>query len=513
MSDRTTLTFLDELARQAELPGITHPVVLPTVHDAVGREERLISAFADYHGGAFIDLGRRPRGASGPLNHPRLAIAQAIFKKAGDLRFDESAGRITASFASHPNPSGGLETALRVAEAFASEEINVPVVFLAYALDGMDSAIAQAVWDLLGLAISDAPPDRLQVWIPIAKGGVNVRHHCNPVNPVRLAVRTDRLIVRGAATEIGSAISSLLLARDQPVVVFLGAGASASAGISMGDAMRSRSLQQVTGHTGDTDTLVDAFHAWIAAHDRWRNGEQALTRSQFIERLTLERVLREEFHELGGLPRRMSPTVAALSRECDEGLLRQPPARLALRRLVVELPRMVLATVNFDRQIEDGLVAPHQTISTPAAMATHRQLVRDRLGGRTDTVPILKLHGSIEDPDNLIADIENTELGLPDEVTSTLEAMLAEDDRPLTWVWIGCSMRDVDLNAWLRRKHGHTQLREWWVDPLPSQSLANYSRYVRGHQWAELHQTLRDRLVTETADTFLPALVDHAISL
>jgi hypothetical protein len=514
MSDRTTLGFLEAIAREAELPGIDRPLVLPAVHDAVGREEPLLDAFAKYHGGILIKLGHRPPGAPGPLNHARVAIAQAIFGTANlDLRYDEAAGRITASFSRHASPSGGLATALRVAESFASEEIDAPVVFLTYALDGMDSAVAHAVWDLLGLAISDAPPSALRVWVPIAEGDVDVRRHCTPANPVRLAVQNDRLIVRGAATAMGSALSSLLLARDQPLVLFLGAGASASAGISMGDAVRSRALQHVTGHAGSTDMLVDAFRTWVASRDRWRNGEQNLTRSQFVEQLTLERVLREEFHELGGLSRRLSPTVAALTDECNSGLLRLPPGRQALRRLVVELPRLVLATVNFDRQIEDGLGSPHQVISTPEAMTTHRGLICDRLAGNTDIVPILKLHGSIEDPDNLIADIENSELGLPDEVAATLDAMLSPDNVPLTWVWIGCSMRDADLKAWLRRKNGATELREWWADPLPSQSLVSYARYVRAAQWASLEQTLRNRLVTETADTFLPALLDRAISL
>jgi len=57
-----------------------------------------------------------------------------------------------------------------------------------------------------------------------------------------LAVQNDRLIVRGGATAMGSAITSLLVAWEQPLVLFLGAGASASARISVGDAMRSQAL-------------------------------------------------------------------------------------------------------------------------------------------------------------------------------------------------------------------------------------------------------------------------------
>ena len=203
---------------------------MPVVHDAVGPEEVLLDAYAVYHEGAFIRVGRRPPGAPGPLDHARVAIAHALFEGAGmDIRFNEAGGRIEASFAGHADPSGGLATALRVAEAFVSAEINVPVVVLSYPLAGMDKAIAGVIWDLTGLAISDAPPPDLRIWIPIAEGDVEVRRHCTPSNPVRLAVQRDRLIERGAATDLHAAIASLLVSRNQPLVLFLGAGASASA--------------------------------------------------------------------------------------------------------------------------------------------------------------------------------------------------------------------------------------------------------------------------------------------
>jgi hypothetical protein len=514
MSDLTSLNLLQNIARQAELPGAPVPLVLPVVHDAVGPEEPLLAAYADYHEGAFIRLDRRGAGADGPLDHSRVAVARAIFGKAGlDLRVDELGSRISASFGGHASPSGGLATALRVAEAFVSTEIDAPVVVLAYPLDGMDSAIARAVWTLMGLGISDSPPPSLRLWVPVAEGDVDVRRHCIPANPVRLAVQSDRVIVRGAATDMGAAISNLLVSRDQPIVLFLGAGASVSAGISLGDSVREQALAQVTGRSGAVEELVDGFYEWVAVRDRWREGEPSLTRTQFAEQLTLERVLREEFHALGGLPPGMSPTVATLTAECAAGLLRSPPGRQALQQIAEELPRLVVATVNFDRLIEDGLATPHQVIATPTAAEQHRALVEERTSGASGTLPILKLHGTIEDPTTLVADVEKTEIGLPDETAATLDAMLDAAGGPLTWVWIGCSMRDVDLKAWLRRKSGADQLREWWVDPLPGQSLFDYARYFRAAEWATMDQRLSDRLVTETADIFLPALLDHARNL
>jgi hypothetical protein len=377
----------------------------------------------------------------------------------------------------------------------------------------MDNTVARLVWQLTGLSITDAPPDQLRLWIPIAEGDVNVSAHCTPPNAARLAVQRDRLIERRPSTEMASGIANILLNRDQPLVLFLGAGASVTAGITLGDGIRSQALTQVTGHSGTLEVQAEAFRNWLAEHDRWREGEQSLTMSQFTEQLTLERVLREEFHNLAGMSPAMSPTISTLSRQCEAGLLRNPPGRQALRQLMALLPRLVIATVNFDRLIEDDLSIAHELVSTDAGMATYRDLIVGRFAGTSASIPILKLHGTIENPNTLVADTDKTEYGLPDETAATLDAMLQANAEPLTWVWIGCSMRDVDLRSWLRRKDGVTELREWWVDPLPSQSLFEYARYVRASSWASRDLTLRDRLVTEPADEFLPALLKHAQAL
>lgn len=194
-------------------------------------------------------------------------------------------------------------------------------------------------------------------------------------------------------------------------------------------------------------------------------------------------------------------------------MLRNPPGRQALRQLMAVLPRLVIATINFDRLIEDDLSIAHELVSTSAGMATSRDLIVGRLAGTSASIPILKLHGTIDSPSTLVADTDKTDYGLPDETAATLDAMLRADAEPLTWVWVGCSMRDVDLRSWLRRKDGVTELREWWVDPLPSQSLFEYARYVRASSWASRDLTLRDRLVTESADEFLPVLLTHAQAL
>jgi hypothetical protein len=258
--------------------------------------------------------------------------------------------------------------------------------------------------------------------------------------------------------------------------------------------------------------LVRLFRDWISEHDRWMVGEQDQPLDNFARTLTLERVLREEFFRLGGRPRVQSPTIARLVADCATALDRQPPGRQAIWRLPWLLRRLVVATVNFDQLVEDGMDYPHRVISTMADFSDARSLVLSRLRGESDCVPILKLHGSIEDADSLVADIATTSRGLPGSISALLDDML-HTDPPLTWIWVGCSMRDVDVNSWLAGKDGVQDLQEWWVDPLPPRSVFEYAKPRRIREWTAIEQDLTYRQITETADRFLAELASNAARL
>jgi SIR2-like domain len=429
------------------------------------------------------------------------------------MEFDEADGRLRASLPEHPEPSEGLRVLLRLCEVLASAELDRPLIFLSYPLGDMDTDVVDVVWEFCGLTLPTSPPPQLQFFVPIAVGDVSVKHHCIPQNPVRFAVQRGRLIERRAPADLDTAIRNVLLQLDQPMVLFLGAGASASAGITIADPIRDEALRRLVGSRASVDDLLAAFQNYLEREDRWRPGERDLLPDQFRNRLTLERVLREEFHGLGGRSLSLSPSIARISREAESALERLPEGRKALRRLVTRLPRLVILTVNFDRLIEDGLDVDHQVAATPQAFEDHTQVVVDKISGATDKVPILKLHGTIENPDTVVATIDKTEFGLPPQIAATLDAMVAAADGPLTWVWIGCSMRDADLRIWLGNQHGVDQLNEWWVDPLPSEALFEYARFVRERHWATVEHSLKDRLITETADVFLQRLDAHAAGL
>ena len=509
MSKRQTLQLFESLLDAADRHAPEDVLVLPVVHDAIGPEETLLGALCEAFDGTYVSSGDRGEGAAGPLNEPLARVVQATF---GRIRYpmtiEQRGDAVIASLDDHANPEGGLATALRAVELLVSDEINRPLCVLSYPLAGLDEAVAAALWEICGLAIRTNAPSELRIFVPLADGDVDVDRHCVPNNPVRFAVQRDRLVRRGDARALDDAIRTLLLRPDQALVLFLGAGASVSANLRLGDAIRDEALTALVGQHATVGQRLQAFREYLDQKDRWRSGEKDLPMRQFASQVTLERVLLEAFHTLGGRDRQLLPVIERLETECAQALMRLPPGRKALRHLAEKLPKLIIVSINFDRLIEDGMAVKHEVLITPEDFEQHRDLVVARVKGETDVLPILKLHGSIEDASTLVADIATTERGLHPKTAATLDAMLAANDGPLTWTWIGCSMRDADLAAWLR-SHDSADLYELWVDPLPGESLLRYAKDVRQREWASMDQTLDDRLVTEKADVFLRRLDEY----
>lgn len=514
MSTRRTLALLDALLAEIERDREDDVLTLPIVHDEFGPEESLVAAAADHVDGVLVQVADRLPGSRGPLNRPLAQLVTEAFARARlDLEFEETKGWVVGRYIDHPEPGGGLKAVLRLAEVLVSSEIDRPIAIVSYPLEGMDAAVAQLAWELGGISVATSPPPSLRTFVPVAVGEVSVPRHCRPQNSVKLAVQQDRLIKRGGSADLDAAVRRVLIQPDQPLVLFLGAGASASAGMSSGDSIRDDALRRLVGQRPTVEQLVMEFRQYVSNADRWRPGEKDLTAAQFRDQLTLERVLREEFHDLAGRPRTLSPTIQRLTAESASALERLPDGRKALRELAKQLPRLVVGTINFDQLVEHDLGVAHEVLASPEDFATHRELVVQRIAGESDLLPILKLHGTIEVPDSLVASVDKTEFGLPSQVAATLDAMLAAAGGALTWVWIGCSMRDMDLRIWLGNHDGATELTEWWVDPLPSQTLFEYARHLRESHWARIKQSLTDRLITETADVFLRRLADYSASL
>jgi hypothetical protein len=490
--------------------------VLPTVHDAVDIDHDALSAIASRYGGTYLrcdDSAPEPHHARSPINHTIAEhLKQLCAARNMPITISEQDSRVVVTANDYAEPTGSLPVVLRVLATLASAELDVPLAVLSYPLDGLDDVRAALLWEAT-MAPGHFAPSHLRTFVPIAGGDVDVPVHCNrQEGSVRLVVRDGELIERGTPRLLSASLQMIMSDPDRPLVLFLGAGASASCNIPNGNRVRDQALASLTQKPLSSADLVPAFRQWLADHDRWMNDERDLPHEVFERNLTLERVLREEFYALSGRPRTESTTVQRMQRDCASALDRQPEGRQALWKLAAELPRLVIATVNFDQLIEDGMDAEHIVVIGQDSFAENHDLVVNRLRGASSCVPILKIHGSIDDPDSLVADITTTSRGLPVSIAATLDAMLSTAPY-LTWVWIGCSMRDADLGTWLAGKSGKTELQEWWVDPLPPKSLNAYAQKRRHGEWAQMDQGLRDRVITETSDRFLAGLVSHVTQL
>lgn len=517
MSVAATLDLLRQVIGDHEQRELGDFEAVQIVHEDAETPEdaRLFTAALLRAGGAHHACSAKvpPPAAPGPINEPLARHLEAFARERGtSVELREVDGIVIASVDGNDVLSDSAAILGQAYSFLCSDSMTAEIASFSYPLAELDVRRAGLIWDAVA-EVSLFRPDRLQTLISIALGDARVDKHCNPdKNAVRFVVRDDKLIKRQSRRDALQRVSSLVLKRDDPIVLFLGAGASASARMPMGDTLRNRSLSRILGMPDSSDELVSRFWEMLKERpERYMANERELTYAQFSKGLTLERVLREEFYQLAGRPRSESRTVQEIQRLCSEAIDRDPPGRRALRELAELLPRLVIGTINFDELIETDLSPEHLTVVTKAEFAAAEDLVRRRMTGEEVPLPILKVHGSISDVDSMIADLKDTSRGLPPQISSTLDAIFA--DGRVTWIWIGCSMRDLDLGQWLRTKEGK-QIAEFWVDPLPPQSVADYISGWRASEWArDSGQTITDRQITESSDVFLPLLLEHVKTL
>jgi hypothetical protein len=486
--------------------------LIPVTHEDLESDHALLRSAVEHYGGSYIDCSPMPSGPAyveAGIRPEAASLLEALCRARGlhvKIAFEDD--RVRVQNVDGTEPTGSMLTVHGVLSALASNAIDRELVVFSYPLEGLDRTRAALLWDAT-LAVATFPPVRLRSFFPIAVGPVDIDAHCGRVEgSVRFVVRGGQLTRRKTDFLIADRISQILDRRDRKIVIFAGAGASASARVPQGNHYRDLALQTIVGTSSSPELR---FREWLEENKRWRGGERETPPAQFVQSLTLERVLREEFHRLSGRGRHDSHTVRRMTEDFEAALDRQPEGRKALRELVALLPHLVVVTVNFDRLIETDLGVPSEVLVTPKDFARGPDLVRSRLGPGSGALPILKIHGSIEDPESLVANVDDTGRGLSTAVTTTLDA-LVEDDLPRTWIWLGCSMRDIDVNIWAAAKSGATDLQEWWVDPLPPPTVDSYAS-MRTTEWASVDVDLERRQITATADRFLVSLLEHARAL
>jgi hypothetical protein len=222
--------------------------------------------------------------------------------------------------------------------------------------------------------------------------------------------------------------------------------------------------------------------------------------NDFADTLTLERVLREELHDYGP---ENSPTLGDMLTQNDNALRNTGLAVRALHKLIRRRRHLVIVTVNFDTLIETSV---EEHVKVYAHSDDFIELLDDlpmyRVhGGR---VPVLKLHGTITDFRTIVATVDETARGLSVPKEDALRALVRQHDR-MPWAWVGCSMRDPDVNRVLGQRQFGEGLDERWVTPFP---MATVEEFVKQYRRFDGRRGYWERCITETADVFLAELAD-----
>lgn len=496
-------------------------VLVPCLHEELDNDIDLLGAAAARCGGVRYNLNADDsawEAPPGPVSADRLALLEGIWATAGAALPDQvvvaedvAIGGITASVARSDAPvEPSLKLILRCASVIGSAAVDdFELVIVTADIAGMDAHRRVLLWRMLtinpvDLTISGAPT----TLVPVLGTKVQPDFDYGQAPDVRYVVRWDRVIRRSPARYSG-AVETIGRPGRGPIVLFLGAGASASAKIPLGNAYRDLALTELIGTQAPGRDAAAAFFEYLHEHQRFMPGDPA-DRAVFARELTLERVLRETFSDLGPRPRATSPVIRQIVADCAAALQQVRAGRRALRELAASLPgRLLLVTVNFDELIETDLGVPRSVYYRPEHYKDNLSDLRAYLAGDlSKPMPVLKLHGSVQDPDSLIATVDKTAAGLHEDVRTALDEVLNVAGAPLTWVWIGCSMRDRDMNAWLGGR-GADAFDEWWVDPLPGQALDDFFQQYRAAKWTETGRTLDNRLVVDSADRFLTALAER----
>ncbi len=491
------------------------PHLITCIHHDASAEIPLLKNASERYDGQLYDLGATDDdwvAPPAPLNAHRSQVLRGVVSGIahalpGALQLTETDGHVIAGIEGQSDAanSTSLRTVLRAAAVIASSALDGAALTLIVAgTEDADADRRELLWRLLTV-----PPESLNLHgkrsiVPIFSGPLDPAIDFHRRAWTDYVIRDDRVLRRTPWHE-ESALNTLE-SHTGPIVLFLGAGASASAQISLGDKYRDIALQDLLGPTVEKQDLGDKFFEYVHAMDRFI-GEEREDRAKFVRTLTLERVLRETFHRLGDQPRDSTKIVRTITDECEQALQRKTRGHAALRELLRTRTRPIFVmTVNFDQLIETGLDDVVQVLSTPDDFAAAQDDIRKYADGDLSIrPPIFKLHGSIEDPSSLVASIDTTAAGLDDAVRDALNIVVGAGKGTVPWIWIGCSMRDQDINAWLNGI-GSASIDEWWVDPFPGTSLDAFFTAYREAAWQRTSRPLATRLIVNSSDNFLHSL-------
>lgn len=406
-----------------------------------------------------------------------------------------------------------------VAALFAPELRDRSICLLVVRDGELDLEHSGCLWSLFAKLpeLLAWPLDRTLVTVG-QDSKLDVERHCSGDLPVRFDLNDKRYLRRQSRAESDAAVQTIIDFPEEQcplIVVCAGAGVSVGLGLPTGNELRDKALRTYfkipDGHTIEAEELAGQFYDRLAStHDRLRADERG-ERDLFIRQLTLERVLREESHVQN---LRFSTTLQHFKALQRAVIGRMAPAGCAtpLARLTKLQRRIVIVTVNFDQVLEHDagdLVRPFITDEDLSELGTYLdEYVKG--GGQ---VPYIKLHGDVDNVPSIVATIDETEGGLSParaQAIRTLRNHRSGTPHIRPWIYVGYSMRDLDVNEVIGTSEFATDLVEYWVSPLSDPAIAIFIATSRATAWSRKNSqyTVEERTITIPAGAFLNRLAD-----
>jgi hypothetical protein len=241
------------------------------------------------------------------------------------------------------------------------------------------------------------------------------------------------------------------------------------------------------------------FREYIRERHRELPDEAMRSDADFAGSLTLERVMREE---LSLHPVNESPTLNHFEALNRRAIARPGRSVTALRDLIHHRPRsrLVLITVNFDTLIEDGM--PLDIYSAADDFKRFPEQFTRYINNHLDTsIPLLKLHGTIDNRSTINTSVEDTS-SLAESKTEALRHIIRQMSNP-RWIYVGYSMRDLDVTDFLRLEEVGSRITEWWVSPFVNDVCRRFGQ----RRWTKDPTTFETRTIDAPSDAFFGALL------
>ncbi len=508
------LDLASELARRHERAAAERVSVIPVLVDDLESVTPVFEALCAIEGGRILDT--RAEELKGPVPGTadlvrRAAIAQALTGQPTttrhvDLR-DVGEGLLDASFADPPAgvASPGEQEVLAVARAAAHGDLDSHrLSVIVYREDVVDLPFRRAIWALAVDQLHGMRHSTLRTVVFVAQSEVNVRLHCETGRGFQFALQGDRLLRRKGADDLRAAVRQISR-RQSPSVLFLGAGFGASSRLPLGNDVRDKAIRRLldipTREQASSHELAARFHEFVSGRGWLSMTEREMPQEEFIRRLTLEQVIHIEQRLDQSLP-----TLRDFREHHDRVIAAPGQAALDLAEILQHASgRLIIVEVNFDLLVETHTQAPLQVFASRMDFAGAPEYLQRYMDGRETAVPVLKLHGTISDAATCVVSTDQTELGLGQEKLEALRVLL-DPAKPRHWVYVGASMRDLDLRPVLQNEEFARGVDERWVSPYLADTVEEFAS-SRSARWRGTgFETADDRLISETADAFFSAL-------